>query len=265
MALISAGGDGLTRKIAFVSALGGQGCSLSSLCVAKAAAAAGRQMILIDADGFSGTLAHLSGLGEEAVMHTADVLSGECQPEEALLDVAQGLRLMPSGSFSDRPAPGSVDIRRLAGLAAQEGDVIVDLPSGFVPDCGMTGCFDTFIICSMADAMSLKFSHALCRLIRKSADQPGVSCQVRLLLTRFSPESMRAGGISDIDRCIDIVGARLIGLLPDDPSAASLAVSGQPPDNHSLLMRFASDVAGRLYGERLPLDRRQPFKFGLPS
>lgn len=252
------------KKIAFISALGGQGTSLSVACAARAAAASGRPSVLVDVCGFGGTLSYIMGAGEDAVMNLNDAASGECQPEEAFVDCGENLKLLPAGGFSERHfSPLSVEIRRVIETLSRETDVWADIPSGTVPDPGMAGCMDVFVICSRADAMSLKYSAMLCRLIRKAAAQTAGSCEVRLLLTDFSPEGMKQGGVPDIDACMDRVGARLTGVMPHDIRAMESALAGQPPDDRCELMRYASDTAERLFGGRVPLDAGRSFRLPL--
>ncbi len=252
------------KKIAFISALGGQGTSLSVSCIARAAASSGNPAVLVDTCGFGGTLSYIMGAGEDAVMNLNDAASGDCVLEDALTDCGENLTLLPAGCFSEKNlSPLSVEIRRVIESLAREYDVFADIPSGTVPDCGMAGCFDTFVICSRADAMSLKYSSMLCRLIRRASAQTASSCEIRLLLTDFSPESMKSGGVQDIDACIDRVGAKLIGVLPHDVRAMESALSGQPPDEKCELMRCAGDTAERLYGGRVPLDAGRSFRLTL--
>ena len=254
----------MAKKIAFISALGGQGTSLSVYCAARAAAMSGRPIALVDTCGFGGTLSYISGAGEGAVMNLNDAASGECLPEEALIGCGENFWLLPAGSFSERNlSPLSVEVRRVIESLAREYDVFADVPSGILPDCGMVGSFDLFVICCRADAMSLKYSAMLCRLIRKAAAQTTGSCDIRLLLTDFSPEGMRLGGVRDIDQCIDTVGARLTGVLPHDSRAMEASLSGQPPDERCEIVRCAKDTAERLFGGRVPLDSGRSFRLPL--
>lgn len=251
----------MAQKIAFISALGGQGTSLSAAYIARAAASAGRSSVLVDTCGFSGTLAYMLGVDGNTVMNLNDAASGECDIEDALTECSENLMLLPAGSFSERTlSPLSVEVRRVIESLSREYDVFADIPSGTLPDCGMTGCFDMFVICSGADVLSLKYASTLCRLIRKASAQTANPCEVRLLLTRFMPELMKLGGVPDIDRGIDIVGARLIGVLPHDNRALEAVFSGQPPDDKCELMRYACDTAARLFGKRVPLDAGRSFR-----
>ena len=251
----------MAKKIAFISALGGQGTSLSVVCTAKAAASAGHSTVLVDAGGFGGTLAYMLGADCGAVMNLNDAALGECPIEEALTDCGENLRLLPAGPFSERTvSPLSVEVRRVVESLARDCDVFADIPAGTLPDCGMAGCFDMFVICSRADAISLKYSSMLCRIIRRASAQTTHSCEIRLLLTDFSPEGIKFGGVSDIDMCIDIVGAQLLGVLPHDISAHESAASGRVPDEKCELMRYARDTARRLCGERVPLDAVRSFR-----
>ena len=251
----------LGKKIGFISALGGQGTSLSAAYIAKASASSGRSSVLVDTCGFGGTLSYMLGSAEDAVMNINDAASGECLIEDALTDCGDHLRLLPSASFPERTySPLSLDVRRVIESLSREYDVFADIPSGTVPDCGMAGCFDMFVICSRADVLSLKYASMLCRHIRKAASHTVVPCEIRLLLTRFLPELMKFGGMEDIDRCIDTVGARLLGVLPHDNRALEAVISGQPPDEKCELMRYAADTAARIYGGRVPLDAGRSFR-----
>ena len=251
----------MAKKIAFISALGGQGTSLSAVYTAVAAANAGHSMALVDTCGFSGTLAYMLGADEDTVMNLDDAASGECPLEEALTDCGGLLKLLPAVSFPDQTfSPLSVEVRRVIESLSRDYNVFADIPSGVVPDCGMAGCFDMFVICSCPDAFSLKYASMLCRHIRKAASKTAVPCEIRLLLTQFTPEAVKSGRAGDIDRCIDTVGARLIGVLPYDSRAREAVLSGQPPDEGRELMRYAADTAARIFGKRVPLDAGRSFR-----
>lgn len=251
------------KKTAFVSALGGQGCTVAAACIGMAAASAGHSVTLVDAGGFGGTLADVLGVGEEIVMTLSDAACGECSPDEALIGCGENLRLLPSGCFSEKTvSPCSAEFIAAVETLAAESDVFADLPSGTVPDAGLAECFDLFIVCARPDRLSLKYSSALCRHIRKVSAGSAASCEIRLLITRFHPDYMRLGGVSDLDECIDTAGARLIGVLPQDHSVMEAVMSGKPPDAEDEFMRYARDVASRIYGARVPLDGLRPFRLG---
>lgn len=257
-------GEALGKKIAVISALGGQGSTLSAAYLSKAAADLGHAAAAVDLCGFGGTLAHMLGVGEQINMHIGDAASGACELEEALTDCGENLRILPASAFSETPLPPySVEARRVVEELSRQGDVVADLPSGTVPDCGAVNCFDVMVICSRADKLSLQYAAALRRLLGRAREQAACGCEFRLLLTDFSPETMRSGGAvyaGSIDECIDAVGARLLGVLPHDLSAMEAALSGQPPDTGSPLMRYARDAARRIFGETVPLDEKMTLR-----
>lgn len=243
------------KKIAMISALGGQGCTLAAACIGLSAAEQGHRAALVDLCGFGGTLARVLTVGEAAVMHLGDVLGGECAAEDALLDCGAGAKLLPSPLFSDTFIdPRCVEVRRLIESLGREYDVIADWPAGIVPDCGAAGCFDMFVICACADKLSLQYAAALRRRIERAAEESCRGCGTRLLLTRFSPDEMRGDGVADIDECIDTVGARLLGVIPFDKAAERAVKRGSPIDEDGDMMRYSRDAARRLYGEKVPLD-----------
>lgn len=250
-------GDVLGKKIAMISALGGQGCTFTAAYVGSAAAESGRSVVLLDMCGFGGTIAHVLGASEDVVMNIGDVIHGRCTQEDALLSCGANLRVMPSSAFSDEcVVPYGVECRRIVESLSHEGDVIADIPSGVIPDCGAVRCFDMFIICARADRLSLKYAAALCRMIKNSAAECNCSYAVRLIITGFFPEYLRIGSVSDIDECIDTVGARLLGVVPYDQSAERAAIMGRPPEASCDAMQYCRDIVYRIYGEKVPLDTK---------
>lgn len=245
------------KKIAVTAALGGQGCTVSAACLGQAAAKWDKPTVMLDLCGFGGTLSSVLCAAEEASMNVADVVRGDCTAEEALLHCGERLRLLPAAAFSGEPfLPYCVESRRLAESLAREGEVIADLPAGAVPDGGAVQCFDVFVICACPDQLSLRFAAALRALIAEAAAQSSARCDIRLLLTRFSPEHMRSGGVESIDECIDTVGAKLLGVLPYDAALARAVRQGQPIDAGSEPSLYAEDALRRLYGERIALDSK---------
>ncbi len=134
--------------------------------------------------------------------------------------------------------------------------VLADVPSGAVPDADAVNCFDAFVVCSTADRFNLGRAASLCRVLANTAADCGAECEVRLLLTEFSPAGLRRSGLRDLDECIDIAGARLLGIIPYDEAARRAAEEGRVPDLFCEAMRYSRDVAGRLFGEVIPLEHK---------
>lgn len=247
------------KKIAMISALGGQGCTSAAAYVGSAMAESGKIVAMLDLCGFGGTLAHVMGVAEDAAMNVGDVVCGVCSCEEALVSCEMpGLSLMPPSSFSEGNIyPYSEKYRQIVESMSREGDVIADIPSGVLPDCDAVSCFDMFVVCTSADRLSLQYAAALCRAIRSTASECGAMCEIRFLLTSFSPEDMRAGGIGDIDECIDKAGARLLGIIPRDRAVMRAVVDGRAPDALSEAMQYSRDIAGRICGEIVPLEPKK--------
>lgn len=253
-------GEILGKKIAMVSALGGQGCTFTAAYMGSAMSGIGRNVAMLDLCGFGGTLIRLLGAAEDAVMNAEDVIYGRCLSEDAVAVCNEHLKIIPSAAFSGECiSPYSVDCRRLVENLSREGDVIVDIPAGAIPDCGAVRCFDMFAICTRTDCMSLKYAAALRRIIKNLAAECNCKCEVRLILTKFSYEYMRAGKVGDIDECIDIVGAKLLGIVPYEKSAFSAAVSEQPIDAACNAMSYCRDIARRICGEKVPLETKNIF------
>lgn len=247
------------KKIAMISALGGQGCTSAAAYVGSAMAESGQIVTMLDLCGFGGTLAHVMGVAEDAAMNVGDVLHGACSCEEALISCEMpGLRLMPPASSSEGYVyPYSPECIRLIESLSADGDVIADIPSATVPNHDAVVGFDMFAVCTSADRLSLQYAAALCRIIRSAASECGSECEIRFLLTSFSPEAMREGGVGDIDECIDTVGARLLGVVPRDAAVTRAVVRGSAPDALCEAMQYSRDIAGRICGEIVSLESKK--------
>jgi septum site-determining protein MinD len=77
---------------------------------------------------------------------------------------------------------------------------------------------------------------------------------IRLIVNRVRPEMVRSGDMMSVDDVVDILGVKLIGLIPDDEEIIDTTNRGEPivltPD--SRLGEIYEKIARRVDGEHIP-------------
>jgi|GEM_PF-1725360 len=163
-----------------------------------------------------------------------DVLCGRCFTDDAVYSLG-GLSVMP-------PAADDADVRvrTLCGLLGELRKacdfVIFDCPGGsWSAMAEISAVADLTLLCTNADEFRLSAAYRLRRRL------PEADERCRLVLTDYSVKDVRSGRLWGIDRAIDRVGARLIGVLPSEASR-----------NGSIESACVS-IARRIQGEDVPL------------
>jgi len=81
--------------------------------------------------------------------------------------------------------------------------------------------------------------------------EEGLPC--RLLINRFQKKSVERERALNIDNTIDAVGARLIGVVPEDVQLALAAQNGAQVDLRRKSAKALKRISARLQGETVPL------------
>ena len=75
-------------------------------------------------------------------------------------------------------------------------------------------------------------------------------------MNRFSRSQLN-DDIPNLDVLIDMIGSRLISVIPDDPAVSEVGSDGPRPLKTSAAAEEIGDLAGRLLGERIPLNQKR--------
>ena len=240
------------RLIAVVSGKGGVGKTTVAGGLACALSGMGRSVLLIDGDFELGNI---------------DLTLGISPPAQGLVDVLNGWTDAVSAAI--RPwghrslwfmelavAPAAADTAELSNLpellSSMKSDydfVLVDCPAGIVPyfKC-IAEAADMAIIVTTPDRTAVRDAERTAMLLP-------AACELRLVVNRVRPQHIRYGASPDIDYIIDRVGARLLGVLPEDDRVTPLQNAGTPvvADRRSPAGRAINNTAQRLEGRKIPI------------
>lgn len=235
------------KSIAITSGKGGTGKSCIAAYTGAALAMQGRKTLLLELGCGYRSLDIIAGVQDQVVYDIADVLSGCCDLEKAIVQTRyhEKLFLLPAGLS---PAAG-VDNTWLGGVLrtlSTEFDMVildgVDF-AAFSPKL-----VDIVLQVLTPDTLCIRAcaqqSRALCELGAK---------QLRLVINQVPAEILPMQGARDFDDIIDQVGAQLIAVIPESPKLRYASNNARRLDPESITVRVFGNLAGRLQGKRLPL------------
>lgn len=237
--------------IAFVSGKGGTGKSTTSVLVGGALAALGKSVLLVELDSGLRSVDVIAGVSGQTVFDIEDVLSGRCEPNRAIVQssVYNGLSVISA------PYAGGVittkGLRVLCNKMRSHFDyILIDTAAGLgAPYQAAVAVANRVVLVLTPDPVALRDG----RLITDELDTPGDGA-VRLILNRVNPAQISAEGIlRDLDEAIDIVGARLLGVIPESPAILKAAVTGTPLPANKLEKKVYDAIAYRITGHDVPL------------
>jgi len=242
------------KNIVVASGKGGTGKTATAAAVASCLAVLGHKTLCLDCDVGLKNLDLALGLTELAVMDFSDVLSGGT----ALADAVTAHPSIDGLFFLSAPtgtSPDAIDadaFRRLGDRIREEYDFcLIDGPAGIGAGFRLAAAAaDSALVVSTGDAASLRDGQrTVIELGKLGVDD------IRLIVNRVRPFFFRRTR-STVDDVIDTVGARLIGLIPEDRSVM-LAGSLEKPlilyKNGGPAARQFLAAARRLAGEDVPL------------
>ncbi len=199
------------KTIVLISSKGGSGKSTVALGLATALSQNNKKILLIDADEGARCLDVLLSVGEDTFLDLSDVLSGNAEPDEAVLEVPtlQNVYVLPS-PFEPEPLDFDILSAFLNKISEQYDYVILDT-KGQLPAAKVSKlkCDALFIAVVTPDPIAIKNTGVL----TSELSRYGVDC--RLVIDRFEVKNA-VGGINNIDDIIDKCGARLLGIIPED-------------------------------------------------
>lgn len=230
------------------SGKGGTGKTTLTALLGAALAARGHRVLVVELSGGPRTMDYVAAVAGQTVYDLGDVCAGRCAPEKAVVSSAvyKGLFVICAPCGGDILAPQRV-IDALLHLRAQYDTILLDTGSGLgVPFAAACAVADSALIVVTPDSVSVRDGCQTAEALREA------SIPARLLLNRVPP-ALQGTGVTDLDACIDGVGAQLIGVVPFSTKILCAAATGTPPAKESHAARALHAIAARLCGEYTPL------------
>ena len=244
----------MSRILSVVSGKGGVGKSSFTANLGAALAAAGRSVLIVDTDIGLRAQDALLGLENMVVYDLVDAVSGDCLPEDALLEVPSvpGLRLLPAAQFARAKALEPKKLRKLLkSLENTFDDVLIDCPAGLERGFRnvLSSGSDEFILLVTPDDLCVRDAERAAAVMEaKKLPRP------MLVVNRLDAGLVRSGEMYSARVIADVLDLKLLGEIPEDPAVYRAVL------RHKLLMCYDCParsailrIAERLQGKIIPL------------
>lgn len=241
------------KAIVIASGKGGTGKTTATAAISSCLTLAGKTVLCIDADAGLKNLDLCLGLSDKAVFDFGDVINGRCGLDEAVIPHPALPRLFfltaPVEPISS--AHDAEGLTRLIDFAKTVFDYcIIDSPAGL--GAGFTAAAaaaDCAVIISASDPSSCRDSGRVVMELREMGME-----DIRLVVNRVH-KGILARTKQTIDDAVDSIGARLLGIVPEDKQVI-LAAAAQTPlaltKGCNALAAF-DRIARRIDGHRVPI------------
>lgn len=234
------------KTVVLISSKGGSGKSTVAVGLATAFSLAGKKVLLIDADEGARCLDSMLSINGETVFDISDVLKGNCEVEDAVLNVPN----LPQVSIIPSPMSGeALDLAALGDLTEKLKEiydyVIVDT-KGQLPVERLLGLPKSAEVISVVttDEIAVRNTGILDSALIRAGFKP------RLIINRFKRKAADGSAVN-IDSIIDETNARLIGIVPEDKKIGAFA----SPLVFGIAAKAVFRIAGRIDNRIIPLPK----------
>lgn len=223
----------------------GAGKSAVTALLGQTIADSGKKVLIVELDNDAGCMDIFTASAGTVIYDIGDLFTGRCTPHEAISHSTLSENLDVIYSTHKRSNyPMSEITDELISFSNEYDYVLVDT------EC-TDEALDTVsvlamhsIIVSPPDPISLRDTKTICDILYERSTP-----DLRLLLNRVEKGYFTSGVIKNLDYCVDTVGVRLIGALPEsDDIRKALFTGAKLPKKSPIRIEF-ENIAARLEGE----------------
>jgi septum site-determining protein MinD len=244
----------MAEVIVVTSGKGGVGKTTTTSNIGAALASLGKKVILIDTDIGLRNLDLVMGLENRVVFNLVDVVEGSCKIKNAAIKDKRfpGLSLLPAAQTKDKDAVNEEQMKKLCQELKEEYDyILLDCPAGIEQGFknAVAGA-DRAIVVTTPEVSAVRDADKIIGMLNAY----GVTDH-KLLVNRVRVDMVKRGDMITLEDIIDILGIKLIGVVPDDEEIIVSTNKGEPAilNSKSEAGKAYSNIARRILGEDVPL------------
>ena len=252
----------MAEILVITSGKGGVGKTTTSASIAMGLARAGKKTAVIDFDVGLRNLDLIMGCERRVVYDFVNVVHGEATLKQALIKDKRfdNLYVLAASQTRDKDALTKEGVEKvLKDLAADGFEYIVcDSPAGIEKGAFLAMYVaDRALVVVNPEVSSVRDSDRILGLLQSKTQkaEKGERITEHLLLTRYNPERVEKGEMLSIADVEEILGLKVIGVIPESPDVLQASNAGNPVilDEQSAAGQAYADAVARLLGEERPM------------
>ncbi|MDL2234324.1 hypothetical protein LJC63_12220 [Ruminococcaceae bacterium OttesenSCG-928-L11] len=236
------------KIIAFASGSGGAGKSVTAAYTGVALAKEGKRVLLMEMGASPRSQDVILGLAGQSLFHIRDFLDMACDFDSLVCQSAAqpGLSVVlgpPAGLT--RPIDGDSLSTLLSNVPDTYEYVLLDsVDFTLVPP----SLVDTVLVVAEPLTLSIRSAATLVAALEDAG-----AGNMRLIINRVPAEILPMRDVGDFDDVVDMVGARLIGVVPESRKLCYAANNTERLADDSITPQVYRRIARRLLGHNEPL------------
>ncbi len=242
------------KVIVVTSGKGGVGKTTTTANVGTALARLGEKVVVIDVDVGLRNLDVVMGLEGRVVFDLIDVFEGRCKLRQALIRDKRisTLFLLAASQTHDKSVLDEEKMQKLIQNLLEQGfdRILIDSPAGIeVGFQTASSAADGALVVVNPEISSVRDADRIIGLL----EARGIY-EVRLIVNRIRPEMIKKGDMLEIEDILEILGVKLIGIVPEDQNVLVSTNIGNISslDGQSKAGSGFRNIARRLRGEDVP-------------
>ena len=247
------GGVPMGQVYVITSGKGGVGKTTTTANLGSALAMMNKRVVVIDADIGLRNLDVVMGLENQIVYNVVDVVEGRCRFSQALIKDKrfEELYLLPAAQTNNKTdiAPGDM-IELCDELRAEFDYILIDCPAGIERgfENAIAGA-DKSIVVTVPEVSAVRDADRIIGLLNSAGIE-----EVNLIVNRVRLDLVKKGEMLSVDDMLDILAAKLLGIVPDNKDIVITTNRGEPvvSNQKSLTGQAYRNIAERVLGEEVP-------------
>jgi septum site-determining protein MinD len=261
----------LGEIIVVTSGKGGVGKTTTSASLACGFARRGKKTAVVDFDIGLRNLDLIMGCERRVVYDFVNVINGDCTLKQALIKDKRfdNLSVLAASQTKDKDALTQEGVAKVIDDLKAEFDIVIcDSPAGIERGAFYAMYFaDRAVVVVNPEVSSVRDSDRVLGIMSsksRRAEQGQSPIKEHLLLTRYSPDRVEKGDMMSVADVEEILGVKVIGVIPEAPEVLSASNSGVPVilDETADAGQAYADAVARLLGEDRPLRFTEPRRKG---
>lgn len=252
----------MTEIIVVTSGKGGVGKTTSSASIACGLAKAGKKTVVIDFDVGLRNLDLIMGCERRVVYDFVNVVHGEASLKQALIKDKRfdNLYVLAASQTRDKDALSKEGVEKVLNGLREEGFefILCDSPAGIEKGAFLAMYYaDRAVVVVNPEVSSVRDSDRILGLLASKTKKAenGERIIEHLLLTRYNPARVEKGEMLSIGDVEEILGLKVVGVVPESPEVLQSSNSGNPVilDEESQAGQAYTDAVARILGEDRPM------------